>query len=155
GDLLCHVLKWLSQNELAAGSVLTLIGKLSEDASGLVGAIGAFVKEYAHSLIGLVGVTFGIWRWWRYREHILHKRLEEYLNENDARLLHGRDAILKTFDRPGPGKEFQEPLFVGSELRSVLREQRWNSGSLALTVEKSADLQLREAIGSILRRLQT
>ena len=72
-------------------------------------------------------MSFGFWRWWRYREHILHKRLAEYLRENDTRLATGTADLIELIQRPAPGQQFKDPLFIDNDLRVVLRERNWDS----------------------------
>ncbi len=154
-DVFCHVMTWLTENELAASGLAELLGRLGQSASGVVGAVAQILKDYGQAIVGLLGFTFGFWRWWRYREHILHKRLAEYIGEKDARLKDARAQVLETIQRPAPGQEFKAPLFINWELRSVLRERNWDNTVLALTVESSADWQLSGAIESIKRKLRT
>jgi tetratricopeptide (TPR) repeat protein len=154
-DAVCQLTTWLSENELATGWLVESLGRFGASANGVIGALSQFVKEYGQSIIGLVGVSFGFWRWWRYREHILHKRLDEYLKESDGRLAHGTAQILEAIQRPAPGQRAGDPLFVNRDLRTVLRERNWDNAVLALSVETSADWQLSKAIDSITRRLST
>lgn len=154
-DALCELTTWLSQNELIGPWLVEVIGRFGEHASGIAGAISQFVKDYGQAIVGLVGVTFGFWRWWRYREHILHKRLAEYLRENDARLASGTADLIEIIQRPAPGQYLKDPLFINDDLRTVLRERNWDKAALALSVETSSDWQLSRAIKSIERRLST
>ena len=153
-DTVCQVMFWVTENELATGLVAKLAGQLGVTANGFVGAIGALLAAHGEKLIGIGGFVFGIWRAWKYREQILHKRLQEYLRENDKRLVGGQTYVLEAMQRPGPGQTFQDPLFIGSALRSVLRERNWDRSPVAATVERSADLQLASARSSIERRIE-
>ena len=152
-DVVCQLTTWLSENDLAAGWLVELLGKLGANTSGIIGALSQFAKDYGQSIIGLVGVSFGFWRWWRYREHILHKRLEEYLNESDSRLAGDTTQLLDAIQRPAPGQRFNDPLFINDDLRTVLRGRNWDKAVFALNVETSADWLLTKAIDSIERRL--
>lgn len=154
-DALCELTNWLSQNELVGPWLVEVIGRFGQHASGIAGAISQFVKDYGQSIVGLIGVTFGFWRWWRYREHILHKRLAEYLRENDARLADGTAQLIEAIQRPAPGQHLKDPLFIDHDLRIVLRERNWDRTAFALSVETSSDWQLQRAIKSIERRLST
>ncbi len=154
-DVFCHVMTWLTENELAASGLAELLGKLGQSASGAVGVIAQVLKDYGQAIVGLLGFSFGFWRWWRYREHILHKRLAEYIGEKDERLRNARAQVLETIQRPAPGQDLKAPLFINWELRSVLRERNWDNTVVALTVESSADWQLAGAIESIKRKLRT
>ena len=145
----------LRDNEYVAGTLTKLIGQFGEHTAGIAVVIFALLKEHGEKLIALAGFVFGVWRWWKYREHILHKRLEEYLKESDKRLRNGQDDVLAALYRPGPSRAFLDPLFIPSELRSVLRERDWDKRSIAATVERSADIQLSKAVKKIERRLVT
>ena len=154
-DALCELTNWLSQNELVGPWLVEVIGRFGAHAEGIAGALAQFVREYGQSIVGLIGVSFGFWRWWRYREHILHRRLAEYLRENDARLTNGTADLIELIQRPAPGQQFKDPLFIDNDLRVVLRERNWDSDQFAWSVEKSSDSQLAKAIRSIERRLVT
>lgn len=154
-DALCELTAWLSENELIGPWLVEVIGRFGAQAQGIAGSIAQFVRDYGQSIVGLVGVSFGFWRWWRYREHILHRRLAEYLRENDARLATGTADLIELIQRPAPGQQFKDPLFIDDDLRTVLRERNWDKSVFALSVETSADWQLSKAIESIQRRLST
>jgi hypothetical protein len=93
-DPVCQLTTWLSENDLAASWLVDLIGKVGDNANGIAGAFSLFVRAYGQSIVGVIGLAFGFWRWWRYREHILHKRLAEYLRESDTRLADGTHQLL-------------------------------------------------------------
>ena len=151
---LCELADWLSENELIGPWLVEVVGRFSAHAEGIVGALGQFVRDYGQSIVGLVGVSFGFWRWWRYREHILHKRLAELLQNNDTRLATGTADLIELIQRPAPGQQFKDPLFIDNDLRVVLRERN-RSDQFAWSVEKSCDSQLSKAISNIERRLIT
>ena len=67
-DALCEVANWLSENDLVGQWVVELINRFGGHASGIAGSVTQFVRDYGQSIVGLVGVSFGFWRWWRYRE---------------------------------------------------------------------------------------
>ncbi len=154
-EVLCHVLTWVSENELAARKLNDLVIRLSEGTNGGIAIVGAFLASHGQLLIGLFGASFGFWRYWRYRERILHKRLEEFIGTRDSRLREIRSEVLGAIQRPAPGQSFNAPLFIDKQLRSVLRENRWGNGALALSIESNADWQLSKAIDSITRKLKT
>jgi hypothetical protein len=154
-DVVCQLTTWLSENELVASWLVESIGRIGANASGILGALSQFAKDYGQALVGLFGVSFGFWRWWRYREHILHKRLAEYLRESDARLVDGTAQLIDAIRRPAPGQRFEEPLFADDDLRTVLRGRNWDNAVFAPNVETSADWLLGKAIESIEWRLKT
>jgi hypothetical protein len=154
-DALCQLTSWLSQNDLLAPWLVEVIGRFGIHANGLAGYLAQLVRDYGQTIVGLVGVTFGIWRWWRYREHILHKRLAEYLSESDTRLTQGTAALVEMIQRPAPGQQFKDPLFIDADLRVVLRERNWDKPAYALGVAASSDWNLDRSIQSLTRRLET
>ena len=154
-DALCELTAWLSENELIGPWLVEVIGRFGLHASGAIGAISQFIRDYGQSIVGLIGVSFGFWRWWRYREHILHKRLAEYLRENDARLATGTADLIELIQRPAPGQQFKDPLFINDDLRVVLRERNWDKPAYALNIARSSESQLAKSIEAINRRLAT
>lgn len=154
-DLFCQLAGWLSENDLVAPWLVEVIGRFSGHADGIAGAVSQFIRDYGQSIVGLIGVTFGFWRWWRYREHILHKRLAEYLAERDRRLADGTRGIIELIQRPAPGQRFKDPIFIDADLQVVLRERNWDKPVYALGVAKSSDVSLSRAIESLKLRLET
>lgn len=149
-DTLCRILAWLFQdNEFFTGVMAKWLGE-----TGILGAVSTFLRDHGEKLIGLAGVSFGFYRWWVYRERILHKRLGEYLRENDGRLLNGQGLVLQALQRPAPGQRFKLPLFSSRVLQSVLREKNWDRTPVAATILGSADWQLSSAVHSIERRIE-
>lgn len=152
-DALCELTNWLSQNDLLAPWLVEVISRFGVQANGVAGQLAQLVRDYGQTIVGLVGVTFGFWRWWRYREHILHRRLAEYIAEKDRRLEQGTLRIIELIQRPAPGQQFKDPLFIDADLKVVLRERNWDKPAYALGVAKSSDVSLGRAIESIKRRL--
>lgn len=149
-DTLCQVLGLvLHDNEYATAVLTKWLGE-----AGWFGAISDFLRDHGEKLIGLAGVSFGFYRWWKYREAMLHKRLDEYLRDNDRRLVDGQTYVLSALQRPGPGQRFKLPLFASRQLQTVLRERNWDNTLVAANVRQSAGLQLGEAIDSIERRIE-
>jgi len=154
-DAFCELANWLSRNELLAPWLVEVLGRFGMHANGIIGTIAQIARDYGQAIVGLVGVSFGFWRWWRYREHILHKRLAEYLRESDARLETGTAELIDLIQRPAPGQQLKDPLFADADLRVVLRERNWDKPAYALGVAASSDWQLEKAIDGINRRLTT
>lgn len=152
-DLICQGMTWLEHNEFIASTMAELISHLGAQASGIIGVIATFLQHNAQAIFGAAGLAFGIWRWWRYREQILHKRLAEYLRDSDSRLKEGQHYVLNALQRPGPGQPFSLPLFASDQLRSVLRERNWDKSATALQVASSAEWQLSQALEKIQRQM--
>ena len=126
-ETLCHVLSWLADNELAARKFNDLIVKFGQGANGGLAVVAEYFKTYGQTIVGLLGFTFGVWRWWLYHERVLHKRLDEYIGARDARLRDVRDKALGAIQRPAPGQALVAPSFVNADLKAVLRESRWTT----------------------------
>jgi hypothetical protein len=154
-DLFCQAMTWIEHNEFIASAMTELVSGLGTKASGIIGAVAVFIEHNAQGIFGAAGLAFGIWRWWRYREQILHKRLAEYLRDSDARLRDGQRYVLDALERPGPGQSFRLPLFASEQLRSVLRERNWDKSATAVQVASSAEWQLSQALATIGRQLKT
>ncbi len=154
-DLICQGMTWVEHNEFVASTMAELVSHLGTQASGVIGVIAAFVEHNAQAMFGAAGLAFGIWRWWRYREQILHKRLAEYLRDSDSRLKEGQQYVLDALERPAPGQSFSLPLFASDQLRAVLRERNWDKSATALQVASSAEWQLSQALDVIQRQLKT
>jgi hypothetical protein len=152
-DLICQAMTWLEHNEFVASTMAELVSHLGTQVSGIIGLVAAFIEHNAQAIFGAAGLAFGIWRWWRYREQILHKRLAEYLHESDSRLKDGQRYVLDALQRPGPGQTFRLPLFASEQLRSVLRERNWDKSATALQVASSAEWQLSQALETIQRQM--
>ncbi|WP_295559297.1 hypothetical protein [uncultured Hyphomicrobium sp.] len=152
-ETLCHVLTWITENELAARKINDALVKFGQDTTGTTALVVAFLQKYGSTIIGLFGAAFGAWKWWLYHERVLHKRLDEYIGARDARLRDVRDKALNAIQRPAPGQTLVAPSFVNSDLKAVLRENRWDNGAVAPAVLMSADWQLGKAITSITNRL--
>jgi hypothetical protein len=114
-----------------------------------------FLSDHGDKLVGLLGIAFGFYKWWTYREQILHARFENYLLESDTRLFNGRSNVLDGLQRPGPGRPLALPLFADADLCSVLRQKNWGWSFTRLNVLGSAEKQLADAAASIERRLAT
>ncbi len=153
-ETLCHVLTWITDNELAARKFSDLIVKLGQGATGGFAVAADFVKNYGQTIIGLCGFSFGVWRWWLYHERVLHKRLEQYINDSDQRLQPAQEELLEIIQRPGPSQVYPVPVFADADLASVLRERRWDTSVHSLSVARNADWQLSSAIDRIKRRLE-
>lgn len=153
-ETLCHVLTWVTDNELVARKINDALIKFGQDTTGTTALVVAFLQKNGSTIIGLFGAAFGAWKWWLYHDRVLHKRLEEYIGARDARLRDVRDKALGAIQRPAPGQALVAPSFVNSDLKAVLRESRWDNSAVAPTVLMSADWQLGKAITSIADKLK-
>jgi hypothetical protein len=106
------------------------------------------------AIVGLAGFSFGLWKWWYFRERVLHKRLKEYLQLQDERLLHARSYVLEALYKPGAARTFAEPLFAVRPLRRVLKRRGWSSILFATKLETGADHLLNKALRHLEGRLE-
>lgn len=143
GDIACFLLTLLSEHGVEASHALKWLPWI-EDA----------VREHIQALIGLAGFSFGIWKWWYYREQALHKRLAEYLADEDRRLRHARQDVLEAINRPAPSQGFAQPLFIVKGLEKVLRKRNWNRILAAPGFEIGAERQLAGALDTLHNRLE-
>lgn len=153
-ETLCHVLTWLTENELAARKINDALVRIGEGTTGTAALVIDFLRAHGATFVGLLGAIFGIWKTWMYHERLLHERLATYISARDGRLRDVRSQALETIQRPAPGQSFGAPTFINRDLASVLRERRWDNSALALTVSQSAEWQLSKAVESIQRKLQ-
>lgn len=144
---------------MTAGAGAFDLAGFSEVVAGiwLSGAIYAeqvirFLFSWGKEIIGLLGGTYGILKWWYYREAALHKRLETYLEREDARLKSARRDVLYTLARPGERRTFYEPKFAVSPLRKILRRRRLDARWSWGLPERAADRTLTDALKQIGRR---
>ena len=72
-DAFCQLANWFTQNDLLAPWLVEVLGRFGVHANGIIGAVAQVARDYGQAIVGLIGVSFGIWRWWRYREQILHQ----------------------------------------------------------------------------------
>ncbi len=154
-DLVCQGMTLIEHNEFVVSAMAEFAARFGERASGIMGLVATFIQHNAQTIFGAGGLAFGIWRWWRYREQILHKRLAEYLRDSDARLKQGQQFVLDALERPAPGQSFSLPLFASDQLRAVLRERNWDKSATAVQVASSAEWQLSQALEKIQRQLKT
>jgi hypothetical protein len=110
------------------------------------------VSTYGEKLIAALSLAFAIWRWWVYREAILHKRLEEYILESDKRLEPSSVAVVEALLRPGRTASLPHPAFA-RELRRVLIRHRWRE-RLSAYSHLSFESQVHWKLGSALRGIR-
>jgi len=132
-----------------------LLQQVWRDAADTLRWIVESLRANANVIFGLAGFSFGVWRWWYYRESVLHKRLQEYLADQDRRLHQARTYVLEAIFRPGPKRQFADPLFAVKPLRSLLRRRGWRSLFGIRTIERGANRLLSKALRSVEARLET
>jgi hypothetical protein len=146
GNLFCDIQHWLTVSIIWISDALQYA---VDQFNLLVDWIRSQLKE----LIAIGSLALAIWKWWRYRENVLHRRLAEYLTEQDHRLKNARDDVLQAIFRPGRRRAFNEPVFAARSLRDVLRRRRWDSKLGLRKIERNAEHKLDRALNEIDHRL--
>ena len=149
-EFVCQFFDWLSRHPNAIKQTLEFLDGLWSEAGG---QLIKFLKEHGEKLIAIASFSFGVYRWWIYRERILHKRLEEYIRESDARLgpasVRTVDAILK----PGRTAALPQPAFA-VELQDILVRSGFDSFLRVSPIEKLAERKLSRSLRGIRKRQQ-
>jgi len=146
----CQILDWLARHPHAIKQTLDSIDGLWNEAGG---QLIKFLKEHGEKLIAIASFSFGVWRWWIYRERILHKRLEEYIRESDARLEPASAQTINALLRPARTAALPQPAFA-LELQDILVSTGWHSHSQFASVERQAERKLGRALRGIRKRQQ-
>jgi hypothetical protein len=81
-----------------------------------------------------------------YAERRLPLLLQEFLAREEARLERQRQELDRIVERPGPGRPFQSPLFVGDALEPALQQMRWGKLSEADNNLEASLLQLQQQL---------
>ena len=154
-DFACRALVWLREFEIDLTQWDALLRQVWPSASDALRRIVEFLVANSEKIFGVAGFSFGVWRWWYYRESVLHKRLQEYLAEQEKRLHQARSYVLEAILRPGPTRRFAEPLFAVKPLRTLLRRRGWRLFFGIRSIEFGADRLLRKALRKIKSQLAT
>ena len=142
-DFFCYVLGLFAQHGVEVSAALKWWPWIEER-----------ILANVQAIVGLGGFSFGVWKWWYFRERVLHKRLREYLQHQDQKLLDARSYVLEALYRPTAVRSFAEPLFAVCPLRRVLRRRGWSSILGILKLETGADHLLNKALRRIESRLE-
>src|SRR3989304_2170475 len=103
GGIACDLIDWLSAKGYIVRQIAESIDALWDQAGG---QITALMREHGEKLVAILSFCFALWRWWIYREGILHKRLLEYVKESDERPGAGRHRDLRGNPEARPGRGF-------------------------------------------------
>src|SRR5262245_29247149 len=106
------------------------------------------LKPHLQSLIALGSSSFAVWKWWRYREAALFRRLKERVEKEVVDLRVGRADLLDIICRPSPGQVATVPLFAEDRLRTVFFKRHWrwvlSSNDPVTTTDRRLDRALTE-----------
>lgn len=156
-DTFCQISTWVTQNsELVRDALNTFVGSI-DALFGSTSAFRKFLSDYGEKLIAALSLAFAVWRWWVFREAILHKRLDEYITESDKRLEPSSRAVVQALLRPGRTATLPQPSFA-RELRRVLVRHRWREQISAyrhVSFESRVQLKLGSSLRGVRRRIAT
>ena len=128
-DTICEGLSWLVGNQWIGAKV----------AAQLL-AFVMLIKSNIGNLATVASTSFAIYKWWNYREAVLHRRLDEYIAESDRRLIASRDRVIEIITRPDRRTKLRNPAFA-FELYGVLERNNWDT-ALSRVGISSMDKQL-------------
>jgi len=150
GDIACDLIDWLSANGYIVRQIAESIDALWDQAGG---QITALMREHGEKLVAILSFCFALWRWWIYREGILHKRLLEYVKESDERLGPAATATYEAILRPGRAAALPQPAYA-LELRGILVRHGWSSLLRFSSAERQTERRLGRALKGIRKRRQ-
>jgi hypothetical protein len=150
GDFACYAdlirQKWLEW--------APIFQSLTEALTNFYNAAIEALKPHLHSLIALGSLSFAIWKWVRYREGALFRRLKELVAKTISGLRLGRADLTAIVCRPAPGQSPTAPLFIEEALRSVLLRRYWWRVLSSRDPITSADRRLDRTLKEIDNQLQ-
>lgn len=144
-ELACHLIDWALNSPYVVKEAFDAFDVVWKQTGW---HIGEFLQKHGEKLIAIFGFCFAVWKWLRYREGILHKRLQEFIRESDARLGPACAQIREAILRPGRTAVLPQPAFA-IELRGILNTHGWWSFFNVSPVEK----QVERKLGRVLRRI--
>jgi hypothetical protein len=100
-DFACLLAAWLKENDYLVTVLTKWLGDAGSQSAGAIGVLSVILKLHGEKLIALAGLSFGFYKWWVYREKILHERLKEYLSQDKRTLGFGLANILGSLSFPG------------------------------------------------------
>lgn len=149
-DLMCQVATWFSENGHYLQELTRPLVGLWERSFGNQGWALSWIRDHGEKVFAAASLAFGVWRWWVYREAILHKRLEEYINESDRRLEPSSKEVVEAILRPGRTASLPQPAYA-LELRSILHRHSWdrNDSGYPLSFSSSEDRTSRKLVRTL------
>lgn len=153
GGAWCQVFSWLIENSHNVELAGYPLAKLLETAFGSGNKLIQFVTDNFKEIVGFSIGAFGIWKWWVYREAILHERLREFITESDARLGTTYQDVVRLISRPDKRTNLRMPAYA-SELTRVLKRNQWEP---VINIDGGTHLverQLTNAVRTIDNRIE-
>lgn len=134
----CHALQFVFGHSAEFGSLSDFMPWLTEK-----------LRNNIQGLAGLLGVSFGFYRWWRSNERNMHRNLRRYLERNDRRLDTAQNYILNALEKPDLGHNQTNSLFATPELRKVLARAQWEKIGANAKLEEQIASELNAAIATL------
>lgn len=143
-DLVCQLFDWFSSSGYVIRETFHALDSLWNSAGG-------FLSHHGEKIVAAASFSFGAWRWWVYREQVLHKRLEEYIRDSDERLGSTTTRMLDAILRPGRAVALPQPAFA-IEVSQVLQGAGWRRMLGLGPVEWQTQQQLWRALIGVRKR---
>jgi tetratricopeptide (TPR) repeat protein len=150
GDSWTELLVWSRSLQPA---IEELIRAIVETIDQLLTGFSNLLGRHLQSLITLASFSFGVWKWYRYREAALLRRLREFLEREERGLRHARSNLLEIVCRPAPGQRTTAPLFSVEPLRRVLLKRYWRPTLSIADPITGTDRRLNRALRQIDKQL--
>ncbi len=123
-----RLLRWGAGMDL--GELIYLLSSSVTEVFEFVHANFDPVKAITIAFAALSALT-GIWIKWRNSGYRQVDRLREFIDAQEKRLDHSRQALASTFQLPRPDWPDDQPAFNAKKLRSRLRYMNWGFGQAA------------------------
>lgn len=117
------------------------------------GFVLSLIKPHLEAIIGLAGFSFAIYRWHRHRERVLHKRLDEYLVQEEQRLATARNHLIDRIERPITLPNAQIPGLAVGPLKRLLKRSGWHRRHALDSVLSAAHSDAAEALNRVEHQL--
>lgn len=153
GGLLCEIAGWLQHHGEEVKEAAKPVAVFFNIQLAPLSPIFAWIGHNIEWVIALASLSFGIWRWWVYREAILHERLRAFITDSDARLDPTYRDVVRVLSRPDRRTKLRQPAYAG-ELASVLKRNSWEPVLRMEGGTHFVERQLTSAIRSIDNRIE-
>lgn len=153
GSTWCQVVSWLIAHSHDVELAGYPVARMVETIFGSGNTVVRFVTENFKEIISFSVGAFGIWKWWVYREKILHERLRAFIADSDARLGPTYRDVVRVVGRPDKRTKLRQPAFA-RELSCVLKRNHWEPVLKMDGGTHFVERQLTNAIRSIDNRME-
>ena len=100
-------------------------------------------------IVGLSGLSFAIYQWYRSYDSKMFARLDEILKKDDVHLTRAREQLVSIISAPGPAVAIMQPTLADQTLRSVIATANWRSILSVVIPDTVVDQNLDKAISDI------